>query len=265
MRYHADRLLLVLLAIQASALYSQSKADQDLIKQARSLYYIRGSRPAYIACDSTLDWEDLAKEVNLPQTEARQRGLELAKAMKTSFATRGSSATQVTVQGDPRLAKQEKMLEQQIAGFFQAYWGLADGRIFPDHKQSYGVASSPQGYVVTLSLEDGMTGTLTMDTSFLVTKLVAKGHPTELEITPRFTREDDGLLHLIGMSYERRFGESRSLWEYSFDYQSAGGYYVPEHVTMSMPGAVSYKHTFSNCQALDKANEPESVPGSPDK
>jgi hypothetical protein len=255
------------LLCQTQAIFAQvpgerthTKSDQEFLKQVRSLYYARGSRPAYVACDATLDWDAFVKQFDLPETDARRQGLELARAMKVSFVTRDSSRTEVSVEADPALAKQKQMLDQQITGFFKAYWQLSYGHMFPQAKDTYALTSSPDGYVMTISAENDLTGELYIDRSFRITKLITRGHPIVVEVTPKFERENDGLFHLSGMLYERKVGESRTLWEYSFDVQQVGDFLVPQHVTMSMPGALSYKHTFDNCKALSKANAPTSTP-----
>jgi hypothetical protein len=255
-RSRISLVVLPLLLLGAAALNAQSKVDQDLLKQARSLYFSPASRPAYIACDSALDWDAVAKDVSLPQTEGYLRGLELVKAMRIAFVTRNASSTEVMVTGDTTLAQQKKMMQQQIAAFFSSYWEMSDGRLFPGAHIPYEVATTPEGYLVTLHLENGIVGTLQMDSSFLITKVHAIGKTSDVELTPKFARENDGLLHLRGVLVDRKVGQSRLLVEYSFDYQEAGGFYVPRHVTMSMPGALSYTHTFSNCQVLNKSNAP---------
>jgi hypothetical protein len=256
---------LSLLFLGVTTLNAQTKSDQDLLKQARSRYYSRGLRPSYIACDSTVDWDAIANEPGAPRGEGYQRGLELLKAMKISFVTRGVSHIDVTATGDAMLAQQKKMLKRQITAFFHEYWRIAYDRLLPRPNTSYKMEPTPDGYLVTQQLTDGTITTVEMDRSFLITKAHATGRTQKLELTPKFTMENDGLLHLSDITIDGRIGESRLVYEYTIDYQQAGGFYVPHDVVMTMPGATSYTHTFSNCNALDKNNAPPLPPAQEDE
>lgn len=248
---------LPLLLFYAAALNAQTADDRQLIEQARSLYS-PNALPAYIACEATVDWDAAVEQLGLPQGEDTQRGLELLKGMKIAFVTRGESKTEVTVTGDERLAGQKKKIRQQITAFFHAYWTESDGRFFPGVDDAYQIASTPEGYLITRHMKNGIVGTLQMDTSFLITSARAVGSMSNLVLTPKFARESDGVLHIREMLIDYRFGESRSVASYSFDYQDEGGFYIPHHVKMSIPGALSFSHTFKNCRVLDKDNAPAS-------
>jgi hypothetical protein len=266
-RTQIPRVLLPLLLLGAAALNAQTKADQELIKQARSLYYSHGSsRPAYIACDDTMDWGAIAKELNAPQGEGTQQALKSLNAMKITFVTRNATHTDVTVTGDKTHAEQMQKVEEQIKVFFRAYWSISYGRLLPKAETNFEVASTPDGYLVTQQLETGRTTTLQMDKSFLITKAISidRANMSHLELRPTFGMENDGVLHPSGVSVDYKLGQSRLLYEYNFDYQLVGGFYVPEHVKIFMPGALSFVHTFKNCQVLDKnsapaPSEPETV------
>ena len=256
-RTHFTHVFLSLLVLSANVLHSQTKADRDLIKQARTLYHSPATRPAYIACDSTVDWDAVAAKLELPQTDGYKRGLELVKAMKINFVTRGRQDTTVTVTGDVNVAQQQEQMRQQITRFFMEYWLTADGRMLPGGKDTYELTSTPDGYLITQRTEDQVR-TMELNSSFLITKakVHALGRIKDVEVTPKFTRESDGLLRLSDLLFKESVGQSVELFEYSFDYQQVGGFYVPQHVAMSMPGALTFTHTFANCQVLNKSNAP---------
>jgi hypothetical protein len=243
---------LSLFFLVATTLNAQTKADQDLLKRARSRYYSHGLRPAYIACDSTVDWDAFAKEPGGPRKEQ----LDVLRTLMISFVTRGASHVDVTVAGDARLFRQKKMFHEQITTFFEQYWRLSYDRLLPRPNTSYEVEPTPDGYLVTQQLADGTTNTMEMDRSFLITKARATGAREKVELTPKYTMEGDGLLHLSDLVIDIRKGESRMVYEYGVDYQQAGGFYVPQHVTMTMTGVDSIQHTFSNCNVLNKSNAP---------
>jgi hypothetical protein len=256
-------LLPVFLLCLSTTLHAQNDSDRALIKRARSLYS-SGSRPAYIACDSAVDWDTFARQPGVPQREGMQQGIDLLKAMHVSFVTRGAAQTVVTVTGDPILASQKVQMRQQITAFFRAYWGLSYGWLLPSARLAYELTTTPEGYTVTRTLDNGMKESLQMDRSLAITKASSTGSTNVSELTPTFATDDDGLLHLRGVSLEARVGESRLLYEYHLDDQLAGGFYIPLHVTMSMPGALSYTHTFSNCKVFDKNSAPPQTASEPD-
>lgn len=231
---------------------SPTKTDLEMLKRARSRYYSPGSRPAYIACDDTVDWDAVAKAEGV----GIEHILESLKAMKISFVTRDESQTEIMVTGDAKSVSEQERIRQQVASFFHAYWTLADDRLIPRANTAYEVASTPDGYLVTQHLNNGSVTTVQMDRSFLIIKATVIGNPSGVELTPRFAMEDDGLLHLHSVLIGARRGESRLVYEYDFDYQQAGGFYVPQHVTMSQLGGLSFTHTFSNCRVLNKNNAP---------
>jgi hypothetical protein len=205
-----------------------------------------------------MDWGAIAKELNAPQGEGTEHAVKSLNAMKIAFATRNATHTDVTVTGDEAHAQQMQKVEQQIREFFRTYWRMSYGRLLPKAKTNFEVASTPDGYLVTQQLETGHTTTVQMDKSFLITKAIAidGANMSHLELRPTFTMENDGVLHPSGVSIDYKLGQSRMLYEYNFDYQMVGGFYVPEHVTMFMPGALSFVHTFKNCQVLDKNSAP---------
>ena len=250
-------IVLSLFLLVSTALSAQTAADRELIKRARSLYYTPISRPAYIACDSAIDWDAVAKQANLPKLDGYILGLKLAKATKVDFVTRGGKRTEVNVVGDPGIAEQKERMRNLITAFFQKYWATADGQMLPPSRINFELASTPEGYLMTRQ-ENGLVASVQMDSLFLITKARAHNIETteDVEITPNFVKENDGLLHLHGLPIDDKMGELQRLVEYTFDYQQVGGFYVPHHVMMSMPGVVSYPHTFSNCQVFDKSNAP---------
>ncbi len=253
--------LLTAILLSTTVLAAQTSADREVIERARSLYYSPVSRPAYIACDATIDWDSVAAQANLPQEEGYLLGLKLAKAMTVTFVTRGRKQIKVDVTGDPRIAEQKQRVQLLINAFFRLYWSTADGRMLPGANAEYELTSNSDGYVIT-GHGTGIVGTIQMDSSFLITKArIYDPESTEdAEISLTFKKQNDALLHLSGLSINAKLGQLRRTVEYSFDYQQVGGFYVPQHVTMSMPGVVSYPNTFSNCQVLDKNNAPHTLP-----
>lgn len=249
-------LLLLLLFLYLPLLNAQSQADRDLIEQARSLYKSSTPPPAYIACDASIDWDAVVKRAGVPPGQVLDQGLDLLRTIKISFVTRGDARTEVTVTGDEKTSVQKEKIKGQIIGFFHAYWTMPGEHLLPSPHATYKLAATPEGYTITNTLKNGAISTVQMDKSFLISVARAAGSTSDLTLAPRFEREDDGTLHLRGVLIDFESGQTRLVTDYSFDYQQAGTFYIPHHVKMTNPGALSFSHTFSNCQALDSNQAP---------
>jgi hypothetical protein len=249
------RILLAVSLLRPILLLAQTNEDRALLQQARSRYYSPTSLPGAITCESSVDWDAFAKQPGIDQLEGGGN-FEPLKNLQISFETRSASHTEVTVTGDPAFDSQKDKLRHQISAFFRAYWTIAAGRLLPRPNTVFEMTPTTDGYSVTQQLTDGKVDTIQMDRAFVITKATSVAQSGKVDLVPSFEMENDGLLHLRGIKVNFHVGESVSVYQYTFDYQQVDGYFIPEHVTMSIPGALSFVHTFSHCKAVEKRRAP---------
>ena len=249
----ASCLATVLAAFMAIAAHpaaqAQTQADRDLVAKARS-HYLLGPIPGSISCDVTLDWDKFFAAMKVEQTDAVKARIAPLKLMQITVVSTDATHTNVTVSGaDTKAAQLADGLKQQLQGFFQIYWSFAYGRLLPSDKDQFVLTSGSDGYDIALKT-GANTAIIHMDPTFAVTHSAAGMPQMDADITSEFKPGDDKLLRMRRVHELVNMGAStRMELQLDVDYQTAGKFEVPQHVSLAVPGAYTFDYSLTNCKA----------------
>jgi hypothetical protein len=216
------------------------------MEKARSMY-LTGPVPSSISCSVAVDWDGLFQRMKIEQTEGTKERVAKLKDMKISVVTSDADHTEVKIDSDNAPSGLIDGLRQQLRGFFQMYWSEAYGRLLVVKREDhFELTEEPEGYV--LKKENGSTKvSIEMNKSYLITRTSFETPQMSAVAKPGFAKGDDGLLRLRSLDQAIDMGATKMVVNIALDYQRVGGYDIPQHLSMALPGSFSFEYTLSGC------------------
>jgi hypothetical protein len=254
-RVHVISLVLLAAGCAAATAVAQSDSDFKIMDRARALYST-GPVPGSISCTAEVDWDGFFAKMKVPDTPESKARLATLKTIKISVTSRGAEHTDVSVDGPTTPAKTlTDGLRLQLQGFFQMYWSEAYGNLIAKRGDVFQLTTTPGGYAVNMTSGIGKVA-VQMDSAFLITSFSLQSPQLSAVVTPQFKPGDDGLLRLRVVDETIDMGPSKLLVNVALDYQKAGIYDVPHHMSMGMPGSYNFDYTLTGCEAKAAASAP---------
>jgi hypothetical protein len=149
-------------------------------------------------------------------------------------------------------------MRKALSGFFQIYWPLDASSIAPTADENPKLeAREDGGYLLQFNTTDAHVAEV-VDKRGVVTRLTytspASGeNPAAATTTlePRFSDAPNDipghprLLTAVDVSHQ--IGTAKAAVHVALDYQSAGGVYIPSHVTLAIPQSYTFPLQLTGC------------------
>ena len=216
-------------------------------------------------CMVTVDWASLFKA--LKQTPAADRMLELRGLKTHSQASRGKMAQLTFDWSGGTLDNKDQIeasMKQMVNGFYQMYWPMIGA--FPISKIDKIHEFVPQvdGGVIMTILSSSTSVNLKADKDHLLTHFdfdspAMKGG-ADLHYLPSPNPAPGDLRRISSMNITEQIGTSAMSVEVGLEYQTVGGFHIPQHVDFGISGAYSIGMDFTSCsvsQEVKVTSEPK--------
>jgi hypothetical protein len=255
-RYGASVCILLGMVYSTTAVFAQTENDLKTMEKARSIY-LTGPIPSSISCEVALDWDGFFQRMKIEQTDETKAKLQKFKDIKISVVSLDEDHTDIKIDAPDTAAGLTDGLRQQLKGFFQIYWSQAYGKLVTVKQgDAFELATVPEGYV--LKMTRGSTNvSVEMDKTYRVTRTNVDSPQMTAVAAPGFVAGEDGLLRLRTFDETVNFGATKMVIDINLDYQKVGGYDIPQHIHMGLPGSYSFDYTLGGCEVKgDNATAP---------
>lgn len=246
------------------AVLPQGSLPYDPAKVAESIRgsYYHPDDLAGLDCSVSVDWTTLFSAMKATVPADRMKVLQGLKIR--SHAMRGK-VPELTFDwsGGPLDTKDqvEGGFKQMASGFYQMYWSLIASPVVSKASDFTRIEPLPNGELNVVSTSPNMNVVVTLDKEFTPTHYVLDGTAMKgtfdlhYVVPPNPVPGD--LRRISSMLVSEQIGTSNFNVDVELDYQPAGKFNVPQHVTFSLIGAYSVKMDFEDCSALDEPKAPK--------
>lgn len=231
-------------------------SQESLAKMAQEIRasYYHPDDLVSMECDVNVDWDSFISSMKLQVSDERKKGIEGLKLHARAVRGQDVQVRFDWTQGEiDTKAKTEGGLQQMMSGFYQMYWPmLATSMIAPtdkltkleklaDGSRQASIASGNVNLVITIDKAGAPTRydfDSAMMKGFIAPTYVATVNPTPGD-----------LRRISELKVDESIGQTKIVAAVSLDYQPAGDFFVPQHVTFDIPGAYLIKLEFTGCSA----------------
>ena len=245
---------------QAHPAGESSISPESLAKMAteiRASYYHPDALVS-MECDVDVDWDSFLNSTKFAVSDERKKAIEGLKLHAKAIRGQDVQIRFDWTNGEiDTKARTEGGLQQMMSGFYQMYWPmLATSMIAPTDKLTK-VEKLPDGSRKASIASGNVNLVITIDKAGAPTRYdfdsaMMKGFiaPTYVA-TPNPTPGD--LRRISELKVDESIGQTKIVAGVGLDYQAAGNFFVPQHVTFDIPGAYAIKFAFTGCTASSVA------------
>jgi hypothetical protein len=228
--------------------------NATLVSAVNSSYY-HPDAMSNLACDLTLDWPGFLAAF---KTDVPPERMKVFQSLKMRVNAQRGKTAELTFDwagGNPNGGQEqvESGLKQMVGGFFQSYWSLAAATLLGNPTEIIKTEPAQDGSLKIYVSGGGASTVVTVDKQFSPTTFVVDMQSMKINMGLRYISSPQpatgDLRRLTGIDVDEQLGASNIKAGIEFDYQSAGEFFVPQHVLFNVPGAYSAKMEFSSCTA----------------
>jgi hypothetical protein len=226
--------------------------DSAKILAGISATYYHADDLSGMDCGAVIDWESVMKQLKQPAPEDR---MKILKGMNMEVHARRGKATEVTVawsNGEPTNKQTlEDGAKQMLGGFFQMYWPIAGASMAPTKADSVrGERREGGGYVLHFSAA-GTNTSEEVDNDLVPTKVYVSSSAMNAEMTLHFSPSPKpiagDLRRLTALDVATHVGTSTMNAGFNIEYQTVGGYHVPQRFSVDVGGAYAVPVELIGC------------------
>jgi hypothetical protein len=202
-------------------------------------------------CGAVFDWASVAKQLN--QTLPEDRAKALSGMNVEVHANKGQPViTTVTwSNGKPANGDTLELSTKQImTGFFQMYWsfsGLAD----PQAAKEIHIEPRSEGGYFLSGTANGTTSEVQVDKDLVPTTIHVNSPAMKAQLGLQFTPPPNplpgDLRRLTDIDGNFSIGTTIMHFRYGIDYQTIGGFHIPQHVSINVGGAYTLSIELIGC------------------
>jgi hypothetical protein len=203
-------------------------------------------------CDVSVDWEKLFTGMKVTVPPERLRIIQAVKVR--SRATRGKR-TEVDFNWSGETLDTKDQVEdgfrQMLGGFYQMYWSMLSSSLVGNGGEITKIESTEGGGSKASFTSPNMNMILMLDKEDIPTHYDLDGPLMKGTIDVHYVRSPapapGDLRRISGLDVSQQIGTSAMNVQVSLDYQSVGGFQIPQNVLFKLVGAYSLELGFSSC------------------
>jgi hypothetical protein len=227
--------------------------DNATLVSAINASYYHPDALSSVACDIDVDWPVFFHTLKVEVPPERMKTIQALKIHMNAQRGKTAEVAFDWADGTPNGGQEqiESGLKQMVGGFFQFYWSMAAATFLQNPSEITKTEQIPYG-ALKIYTSSGETSTvIAVDKYFSPTNLVVEAPSMKINLdmqylpSPKPTSGD--LRRLSNIDVDEQIGASNIKAGIGFDYQSAGDFFVPQHILFNVPGAYSIKMALSNC------------------
>ena len=228
--------------------------DPDRVAKDLNGSYYHPDKLNTLDCTLAVDWSAFFKALKVQVPEERMKTIQGLKI--NSHAVRGKlpELTFGWTAGEIDTKDQlEEGLKRMVGGFYQMYWSMIAGPAIENGTGITKVEPTPEAGRKVYTNTNGMEVDFDLDkdsapTHYTIDSTLMKG-TIDLEYTPSPNPVPGDLRRLTSAKVNETIGTSSMNVILNLDYQPAGEFDVPNHVSFDLVGAYSVDMEFANCTA----------------
>lgn len=145
----------------------------------------------------------------------------------------------------------EAGLKQMIGGFYHMYWPMIASSPLKSGAEIKKIEPQPDGGNILYTANQNSTADITIDKNYVPVHYTFTAPTLSGTIDSTYTPSPNpvpgDLRRLTGIKVVDHIGNSTINVDVTLDYQSVGGFYIPQHADFAVGGAYSIKMEFSGC------------------
>lgn len=229
--------------------------DHATLASAVNDSYYQPDSLSNLACGIDVDWPIF---FNTLKVEVPPERLKIVEALKIRVNAQRGKIAEVTFDwagGTPNGGQEqiESGLKQMVGGFFQFYWSLAAATFLQNPSEINKTEQIPYGALKIYTSGGGANTVISVDKDFSPTNLTVDAPSMKINMDMQYHPSPKPApgdrRRLSNIDVDEQIGTSNIKAGIGFDYQSAGDFFVPQHILFNVPGAYSVKMTLSSCTA----------------
>jgi hypothetical protein len=231
---------------------SQPKIDLAKIESGMSAAYYHPDDLSGMDCGATIGWADVMKQL---KQEVPPDRLKVLDGMNVEMNARRGKSTEVKItwaNGEPTNKQTlEDGTKQMIGGFFQTYWPIAGASMAPAKSDTVHVEARDGGGYTLHTNSAGTVVTEEVDRDLVPIKINVNSPAMIVGMVPHFTPSPNpvagDLRWLTGLDVTTRIGTSTTNAGFTIEYQTIGGYHIPQRFSINVGGAYSVPVELIGC------------------
>lgn len=265
---HMLRTIAVLLLVASGAVFAQqpdaktkdrtapaaalSPENQKLADRIKASYYHPDTLPG-LACTVQVDWKTFLQQLGTPTTDEilkkfdgfhiKVKALRGEKA-QVSFVWDGNNV--------PATAEQlQEGMKQILQGFYQQYWAMLASSESIDVTGDSKVTVQADGGATVDTKQAGMEVLMTVDKDGVPGHFKVDSPATKGEMEPHYAGSPQpapgDLRRIVGLDVTQEIGTTSMQVKEIMDYQPLDKYFIPDHLRVTVGGAMSIPMEFTDC------------------
>lgn len=231
---------------------SQPKIDLAKIESGISAAYYHPDDLSGMDCGATIGWAEVMKQL---KQEAPPDRLKMLDGMNVEMHARRGKPTEVKItwaNGEPTNKQTiEDGTKQMVGGFFQMYWPIAGASMGPAKSDTVRVEVRDGGGYTLHTNSAGNVVTEEIDKDLIPIKINVNSPAMIVGMIPHFSPSPNpvvgDLRRLTGLDIATQIGTSTTNAGFTIEYQTVGGYHIPQRFSINVGGAYSVPVELIGC------------------
>ena len=214
--------------------------------------YYHPNQLSGLNCNVSVDWAALFASL---KTSVPPERLKAVQGLVAHVQSSPSKIPTITFDWTAGVINEKDQMEssirQMVSGFYQMYWSMFADSPLKSGTEIKKVEPQPDGGHILYTETANSTTNITLDKNNVPVHYTFSAPTMSGTIDPTYTPSPNpvpgDLRRLTGIKVSNHVGTSTMDVDVTLDYQSVGGFYVPQHATFAVGGAYSLKMEFAGC------------------
>ena len=230
--------------------------SKELAAKVKASFYHPDALPG-LACTVTVDWSKMLSSMSTQVPDERIKALNALRIKVKALRNQQPDVTFSWENSAPPEGAEQMLsgMKRMIEGHFQTYWSILASSNTAEMVTEGKVTPQPDGGASVETSTGSIKVNMTVDKNGLPTRYAVEMGTTTATMEPHYANSPQprpgDMRRVSELDVTQEIGANKMVVQENIDYQPVESYFVPQHLRVTVGGALTIPLEFSDCSVIE--------------